>query len=191
MTIYYDSSVTPALPTTHIRVMLIHLSIYVRPLVTPAPPTLHQGRDKMPAYWLGAFSNPSALFALLRLESYKSSSNSNNCNFEMIPLQTEITARDKDHVSCYGYHINYCILLFILYEQFLYDSYSYQYSCYYYYSYCYSDRCCFSYSCCYSYTYCYGDSIDIGFIIVFINSNILVNNFIAFFFQINFSFLFS
>ena len=58
-----------------------------------------QGRDKMPAYWLGAFVHPRGLLALLKQDSYKQYVQERGGNIDTIVFQTEITARDKDHVS--------------------------------------------------------------------------------------------
>ena len=52
----------------------------------------------MPAYWLGAFFHPQGLLALLKQEAYRHSSDRTGY-LEPYVFQTEITARDKDHVS--------------------------------------------------------------------------------------------
>ncbi|XP_071801693.1 uncharacterized protein [Asterias amurensis] len=56
-----------------------------------------QGRDKFPAYWLGAFFHPKNLLALLRQDAIRNYGN-NTTQIEPFVFQTEITARDKDHV---------------------------------------------------------------------------------------------
>ncbi|XP_023932050.1 dynein heavy chain 8, axonemal-like [Lingula anatina] len=56
------------------------------------------GREKMPAYWLGAFFNPKALLALLKQDSHKHYSVDRSGSVEPFVFQTEITARDKDHL---------------------------------------------------------------------------------------------
>lgn len=53
----------------------------------------------MPAYWLGAFFYPKGLLALVKQDCYKHHSSERSGNFEQYVFQTEITARDKDHVS--------------------------------------------------------------------------------------------
>ena len=53
----------------------------------------------MPAYWLGAFFYPRGLLSLLKQESYKHHAGDRSGNFDQYVFQTEITARDKDHVS--------------------------------------------------------------------------------------------
>ncbi len=60
---------------------------------------LLQGREKMPAYWLGAFFYPRGLLALLKQECYRHHGHDRTGNIEPFVFQTEITARDKDHVS--------------------------------------------------------------------------------------------
>ncbi|XP_067674368.1 uncharacterized protein [Haliotis asinina] len=59
---------------------------------------LSLGREKMPAYWLGAFFNPRGLLALLKQESMKQFSADRSGNFEQFTFQTEVTSRDKDHL---------------------------------------------------------------------------------------------
>ncbi|XP_076466964.1 uncharacterized protein LOC143298129 [Babylonia areolata] len=59
---------------------------------------LSLGREKMPAYWLGAFFNPRGLLALLKQESIRSFSGDRSGNFEQFVFQTEVTSRDKDHL---------------------------------------------------------------------------------------------
>lgn len=56
------------------------------------------GRDKMPAYWLGAFFQPSCLFAILKHDFYKKTTNERAGNIDKVVLQTEVTARDKEHI---------------------------------------------------------------------------------------------
>ena len=58
-----------------------------------------QGRDKMPAYWLGAFFCPQALLAMLKQDRYRQYCSDRSGNFDQLVFQTELTARDKDHVS--------------------------------------------------------------------------------------------
>jgi hypothetical protein len=53
----------------------------------------------MPAYWLGAFFNPRGLLALMKQDYIKQYSNDRSGNFEQFVFQTEVTSRDKDHVS--------------------------------------------------------------------------------------------
>ena len=53
----------------------------------------------MPAYWLGAFFNPRGLLALVKQEAMKNFSGERSGNFEQFVFQTEVTSRDKDHVS--------------------------------------------------------------------------------------------
>lgn len=57
------------------------------------------GREKMPAYWLGAFFNPRGLLALMKQDYIKQYSGDRSGNFEQFVFQTEVTSRDKDHVS--------------------------------------------------------------------------------------------
>ncbi|XP_041355189.1 dynein gamma chain, flagellar outer arm-like isoform X3 [Gigantopelta aegis] len=59
---------------------------------------LSLGREKMPAYWLGAFFNPRGLLALLKLETMRSCSSDRSWTFEPFVFQTEVTSRDKDHL---------------------------------------------------------------------------------------------
>ncbi|XP_060567478.1 dynein axonemal heavy chain 5-like [Ruditapes philippinarum] len=56
------------------------------------------GREKMPAYWLGAFFNPRGLLALMKQDYIKQYSNDRSGNFEQFVFQTEVTSRDKDHL---------------------------------------------------------------------------------------------
>ncbi|XP_074662754.1 uncharacterized protein LOC141915202 [Tubulanus polymorphus] len=57
------------------------------------------GREKMPAYWLGAFFNPRGLLALLKQDTYKHYNHFDRSgNMEPCVFQTELTARDKDHL---------------------------------------------------------------------------------------------
>ncbi|KAI8520697.1 hypothetical protein Bbelb_004510 [Branchiostoma belcheri] len=58
---------------------------------------LSQGREKFPAYWPGAFFQPRALFGLLKSESVKNFTDKYGY-VEPLMFQTEITARDKDHL---------------------------------------------------------------------------------------------
>ena len=60
---------------------------------------LSTGREKMPAYWLGAFFYPRGLLALLRQDHYRHFGQERGGLIEQFVFQTEITARDKDHVS--------------------------------------------------------------------------------------------
>ena len=64
----------------------------------------------MPAYWLGAFFNPRGLLALLKLETMRSYSNDRSWTFEPFVFQTEVTSRDKDHVSSF-HHFPFCLLI--------------------------------------------------------------------------------
>jgi dynein heavy chain len=58
-----------------------------------------QGREKMPAYWLGAFYFPRGLLALLKQDAYRHHNQDRSGNIDTFVFQTEITSRDKDHVS--------------------------------------------------------------------------------------------
>ena len=53
----------------------------------------------MPAYWLGAFFYPRGLLALLKQDAYRHHNQDRSGNIDNFVFQTEITARDKDHVS--------------------------------------------------------------------------------------------
>jgi len=53
----------------------------------------------MPAYWLGAFFNPRGLLALMKQDYIRQYSSDRSGNFEQFVFQTEVTSRDKDHVS--------------------------------------------------------------------------------------------
>ncbi|CAL1527205.1 unnamed protein product [Lymnaea stagnalis] len=59
---------------------------------------LSLGREKMPAYWLGAFFNPRGLLSIIKQESGRNYSNDKLGNFELFTFQTEVTSRDKDHL---------------------------------------------------------------------------------------------
>ncbi|XP_059166583.1 dynein axonemal heavy chain 8-like [Physella acuta] len=59
---------------------------------------LSLGRDKMPAYWLGAFFNPRGLLSLMKQDSIRNFGNDKLGNFELFTFQTEVTSRDKDHL---------------------------------------------------------------------------------------------
>ena len=68
----------------------------------------------MPAYWLGAFFNPRGLLALLKQDAYRHHGTDRSGNIEQYVFQTEITARDKDHVSisefsmrCHSYYFQF------------------------------------------------------------------------------------
>ncbi|KAK3577475.1 hypothetical protein CHS0354_032326 [Potamilus streckersoni] len=56
------------------------------------------GREKMPAYWLGAFFNPRGLLALMKQECIRQFCGDRSGNFEQFVFQTEVTSRDKDHL---------------------------------------------------------------------------------------------
>ncbi|XP_052807484.1 dynein axonemal heavy chain 5-like isoform X7 [Mya arenaria] len=56
------------------------------------------GREKMPAYWLGAFFNPRGLLALMKQEYIRQYATERSGNFEQFVFQTEVTSRDKDHL---------------------------------------------------------------------------------------------
>ncbi|BFZ10055.1 hypothetical protein BsWGS_13094 [Bradybaena similaris] len=56
------------------------------------------GREKMPAYWLGAFFNPRGLLALLKQDSVRNYATDRPGAFELFTFQTEYTTRDKDHL---------------------------------------------------------------------------------------------
>ncbi len=52
------------------------------------------GRDKMPAYWLGAFYNPRALLALIKQDAYVHQAKADRSgNLDSIVFQTELTSR--------------------------------------------------------------------------------------------------
>ncbi|XP_064629693.1 uncharacterized protein LOC135488785 isoform X2 [Lineus longissimus] len=60
---------------------------------------LSLGKEKMPAYWLGAFTYPRTLLALLKQDAYRHHSASERSgNIDHLIFQTEITSRDKDHL---------------------------------------------------------------------------------------------
>lgn len=52
----------------------------------------------MPVYWLGAFRNPKGLLSVLKQEAIRRYSERTG-NVDSIEFKTEITQRDKDHVS--------------------------------------------------------------------------------------------
>ncbi|XP_071954985.1 uncharacterized protein [Antedon mediterranea] len=56
-----------------------------------------QGREKFPAFWLGAFFQPKSLLALLKQDAMRAHGQ-HAAQMEPFIFQTEITARDKDHV---------------------------------------------------------------------------------------------
>jgi dynein heavy chain len=57
------------------------------------------GREKMPAYNLGAFYNPKGLLALFQFEMIKNKNVNDDAGcVESIVFQTEMTSRDKEHV---------------------------------------------------------------------------------------------
>ena len=54
----------------------------------------------MPAYWLGAFFNPKRLLAIVKQEAIRNFENSGRSSvMELFVIQSDITGRDKDHVS--------------------------------------------------------------------------------------------
>ncbi|XP_077973667.1 uncharacterized protein LOC120348568 isoform X2 [Styela clava] len=55
------------------------------------------GRDKVAAYWLGAFFNPHALMSIFKQEAVKNHLEKYG-SVDNIVVQTEITQRDKDHL---------------------------------------------------------------------------------------------
>ncbi|KAK3735811.1 hypothetical protein QZH41_019912, partial [Actinostola sp. cb2023] len=57
-----------------------------------------QGRDRVPAYWLGAFFNPRRLLSIIKQEAVRHCEGKSTST-EPYVFQTEITGRDKDHVS--------------------------------------------------------------------------------------------
>ena len=63
----------------------------------------------MPAYWLGAFFYPRGLLAMVKQEAHVHHSRDRSGNVDTYVFQTEVTARDKDHVSYISAHI-YCYL---------------------------------------------------------------------------------
>ena len=52
----------------------------------------------MAAYWLGAFFNPHALVSVLKQEAIRNHIEKSG-NVDNIVFHTEVTQRDKDHVS--------------------------------------------------------------------------------------------
>jgi len=57
-----------------------------------------QGKDKIPAFWLGAFFKPHALISVLKQEAIKNHIEKTG-NVDNVVFHTEVTQRDKDHVS--------------------------------------------------------------------------------------------
>ncbi|XP_028415382.1 dynein heavy chain 8, axonemal-like isoform X2 [Dendronephthya gigantea] len=58
-----------------------------------------QGRDRVPAYWLGAFFNPKRLLAIVKQEAIRNFESSGRSSvMELFVLQSDITGRDKDHL---------------------------------------------------------------------------------------------
>ncbi|XP_070568705.1 dynein axonemal heavy chain 5-like isoform X4 [Ptychodera flava] len=55
------------------------------------------GREKFPAFWLGAFFYPKAILAMMKQDAMRIYG-SQTSQVEQFVFQTEITARDKDHV---------------------------------------------------------------------------------------------
>ena len=53
----------------------------------------------MAAYWLGAFFYPRGLIANLKLEYYRQTLHDHTSSVNTVVVQSEITGRDKDHVS--------------------------------------------------------------------------------------------
>lgn len=52
------------------------------------------GRDKMPAYWLGAFYKPRALLAMIKQDAYVHQAKQDRSgNLDFIVFQTELTSR--------------------------------------------------------------------------------------------------
>jgi hypothetical protein len=71
---------------------------------------LKKGREKNPGYNLSAFYWPQALLSLFKMETFRQrNQNEENPLLEMLVFQSEMTARDKEHVSflflfgCPGY----------------------------------------------------------------------------------------
>ena len=62
----------------------------------------------MPAYWLGAFTYPRGLLALLKQDCYRHHPQDRSGTFDQYVFQTEVTARDKDHVRTI-YHCHACL----------------------------------------------------------------------------------
>jgi len=56
-----------------------------------------QGREKVPAYWLGAFFNPRRFLSIIKQEAVRNSEGKPSAT-EPFVFQTEITGRDKDHL---------------------------------------------------------------------------------------------
>ncbi|XP_068697910.1 dynein axonemal heavy chain 8-like [Montipora foliosa] len=56
-----------------------------------------QGRDKVPAYWLGAFFNPRRFLSIIKQEAVRNAEGKSSST-EPFVFQTEITGRDKDHL---------------------------------------------------------------------------------------------
>jgi dynein heavy chain len=57
------------------------------------------GRDKMPAYNLGAFYHPQSLLSLFQFEMLRAKNQGDDAGcVESIVFQTEMTSRDKEHV---------------------------------------------------------------------------------------------
>lgn len=68
----------------------------------------------MPFYWLGAFFNPRGLLALIKQESIRNFAGDRSGYFEQFVFQTEVTARDKDHVSGTSYLAIHSLALIVL-----------------------------------------------------------------------------
>ncbi len=59
-----------------------------------------KGRDKNPAFNLSAFFWPQTLLSIFKLETFRlKNQNEENPCLETLVFQTEMTARDKEHVG--------------------------------------------------------------------------------------------
>lgn len=60
---------------------------------------LKKGREKIPAFNLGAYFNPRALLSLFKYETLKNKNQNDEVGcVESLIFQSEFTLRDKDHV---------------------------------------------------------------------------------------------
>jgi hypothetical protein len=61
-----------------------------------------KGRDKSPGYNLSAFYWPQALLSLFKMETFRQrNQNEENPCLESLVFQSEMTARDKEHVRSF------------------------------------------------------------------------------------------
>lgn len=75
---------------------------------------IKKGRERNPAFNLSAFYNPQVLLSLFKLETIRTKNQvDDTCCIESLVFQTEMTARDKEHVILSSIIYNFILLVFL------------------------------------------------------------------------------